>query len=56
VFDLAVDPARAERDNVIFTPTLVKHRPPPQAWIVGDLGDPAVVSDLFHMCGIERVE
>jgi CheY-like chemotaxis protein len=55
VFDLAVDPAQGDKDHIIFTPTLVKHRPYPRAWIVGDLADPTVVTDLFHMCGIEPV-
>jgi CheY-like chemotaxis protein len=53
VVDVAGDPERAERDNVVFTPTLVKRRPEPRAWILGDLGDPAVVTDILYMCGIE---
>jgi len=53
VFDVAVESERAEKDNVVFTPTLVKRWPEPRAWIVGDLSDPAVVADLIHMCGIE---
>jgi CheY-like chemotaxis protein len=53
VLDVAQEPERAERDNVVFTPTLVKRRPEPRAWILGDLSDPAVVTDLLHMCGIE---
>jgi hypothetical protein len=53
VFDLALEPERAETDKVVFTPTLVKRAPEPRAWIVGDLSDPAVVADLIHMCGIE---
>jgi DNA-binding NtrC family response regulator len=55
VLDLARAPERAERDNVVFTPTLVKRQPEPRAWILGDLSDPAVVTDLLHMCGIEPV-
>ena len=55
VCDLAEDPQRAEKDNVVFTPTLVKRRPEPRAWILGDLSDPAVVTDLLHMCGIEPI-
>ena len=55
VLDLAREPERAERDNVVFTPTLVKRRPEPRAWILGDLSDPAVVTDLLHMCGIEPI-
>jgi CheY-like chemotaxis protein len=55
VLDLGRAPERAERDHVVFTPTLVKRQPEPRAWIVGDLSDPAVVTDLLHMCGIEPV-
>jgi CheY-like chemotaxis protein len=55
VLDLARDPERAEKDNVVFTPTLVKRQPSPRAWILGDLSDPAVVTDLLHMCGIEPI-
>lgn len=53
ILDLAREPERAEKDNVVFTPTLVKRRPAPRAWILGDLSDPAVVTDLLHMCGID---
>ena len=55
VLDLALAPERAEDDNVVFTPTLVKRQPEPRAWILGDLSDPAVVTDLLHMCGIEPI-
>ena len=53
VLDLAREPERAEEDNVVFTPTLVKRWPEPRAWILGDLSDPRVVADLLHMCGVE---
>jgi CheY-like chemotaxis protein len=53
VYDLAQEPQRAEADNVIFTPTLVKRRPSPKAWILGDLSNPVVVTDLLHMCGVD---
>jgi CheY-like chemotaxis protein len=53
VYDLAQEPQRAEADNVVFTPTLVKRRPMPKAWILGDLSNPVVVTDLLHMCGID---
>jgi len=52
VLDLALEPLRAETDNVVFTPTLVKHWPEPRVWILGDLSDPVVVGDLLHMCGV----
>jgi CheY-like chemotaxis protein len=53
VLDLDQEPERAESDNVVFTPTLVKRRPEPRAWFLGDLSDRRVVADLLHMCGIE---
>jgi CheY-like chemotaxis protein len=52
VYDIAEEPERAEQDRVVFTPTLVKVGSEPRAWIVGDLSDPMVMSDLVHMCGL----
>ena len=46
VLDLALEPERAESDNVVFTPTLVKRRPEPRAWFLGDLSDRRVVDGL----------
>jgi CheY-like chemotaxis protein len=53
VCDLAHEPDRAERDNVLFSPTLVKVWPEPKMWILGDLSEPAVLTDLLIMCGVE---
>jgi DNA-binding response OmpR family regulator len=53
VCDLAEEPERAERDRVIFSPTLVKVHPAPRMWVVGDLSERAVVLDLLATCGIE---
>ena len=55
VLDLAREPERAESDTVVFTPTLVKRRPEPRAWFLGDLSDRRVVADILHMCGIGPV-
>ncbi|HEY3122186.1 MAG TPA: response regulator [Vicinamibacteria bacterium] len=49
--DLGRDAARAEDDHVVFTPTLVKIRPSPRVWVLGDLSNQEVVIDLLHMCG-----
>ena len=51
-FDLAQQPERAERDNVLFSPTLVKTWPAPKMWILGDLSEPEVLTDLLAMCGV----
>ena len=54
VCDLLKHAASAERDRVVFTPTLVKRRPAPRAWILGDLTTDDVVRDLLTMCGVAR--
>jgi circadian clock protein KaiB len=50
--DLAREPERAERDNVLFSPTLVKVWPEPKMWILGDLSEPEVLTDLLTLCGV----
>jgi circadian clock protein KaiB len=51
--DLARAPERAELDNVLFSPTLVKVWPAPKMWILGDLSEAEVLTDLLALCGIE---
>lgn len=51
--DLAREPARAEKDNVLFSPTLVKVWPAPKMWILGDLSEPGVLTDLLELCGVQ---
>jgi CheY-like chemotaxis protein len=51
VCDLFKHAESAERDRVVFTPTLVKRGPGPRLWIVGDLSADEVVRDLLAMCG-----
>ena len=52
VCDLLQHAASAERDRVVFTPTLLKRAPAPRSWILGDLTDDDVVRDLLAMCGV----
>jgi two-component system response regulator GlrR len=55
VLDLAKGrPASAEEDHILLTPTLVQHSPPPRTWVVGDLEDTTLVSDLLDHSGVER--
>ena len=54
--DLAKEPERAESDNVLFSPTLVKVWPEPKMWILGDLSEPEVLTDLLTLCGVSVVE
>ena len=53
VCDLAREPQRAEQDNVLFSPTLVKVWPAPKMWILGDLSDMGVLTDLLALCGVD---
>jgi CheY-like chemotaxis protein len=52
VCDLAKEPERAELDNVLFSPTLVKVWPAPKMWILGDLSEAGVLTDLLELCGV----
>jgi CheY-like chemotaxis protein len=53
VWDLATHPERGEEDNVLFSPTLVKVWPEPKMWILGDLSEPGVLTDLLALCGVD---
>ena len=53
ICDLAHEPERAELDNVLFSPTLVKVWPAPKMWILGDLSESEVLIDLLALCGID---
>ncbi len=55
ICDLSRDPGKmADEDRIAFTPTLVKRHPDPRVWILGDLEDTAIVSDLLAHAGVER--
>jgi CheY-like chemotaxis protein len=54
VRDVAEEPARAEEDRVVFTPTLVTRGPGTRAWVLGDLADASVVVELLKICGLNR--
>lgn len=55
VIDLSKEgSAEADEDRIAFTPTLVKRRPDPKVWILGDLEDAEIVSDLLGHSGVDR--
>jgi hypothetical protein len=56
VRDVAQEPLAAEKDGVLFAPTLVKTHPPPRAWLVGDLAEGAAVTALLHATGMEELD
>lgn len=43
VVNVLADPARAEEDGILATPTLAKIHPPPVQQVIGNLSDPARV-------------
>lgn len=51
--DVSQEGAKAEADNVIFTPTIVKNTPPPRAWLMGHLGATEVLPELLESSGID---
>jgi DNA-binding response OmpR family regulator len=53
VRDVAEEPAKAEEDQIVFAPTLVKRSPGPRTWVLGDLADAAMVVDMLKMCGLK---
>jgi len=53
IYDVAAEPDRASRDRITFTPTLCKRAPEPPVWIVGDLSDPAALTDLLDYYGVQ---
>jgi DNA-binding response OmpR family regulator len=52
VLDVTQEIEAAERDRIVFTPTLVKRSPPPHVWVLGDLSKGQVLTDLLLTCGI----
>ena len=54
VHDLSQRPSSGDEDSVVFTPTLVKRGPGPRTWIVGNLEQEELVTDLFDVSGVER--
>lgn len=53
ICDLGRDPLGGESDRVAFTPTLVKRSPGPRMWILGNLREQEIVSDLLRVCGVD---
>ena len=55
VKDLAGDPEAGDEDAVVFTPTLVKRGPGSRTYIVGNLDEPHLITDLLDVNGITRL-
>ena len=53
VHDLLNEPLAGEEDRIAFTPTLVKRFPEPRVWVLGDLREPSILSDMLRVCGVD---
>ena len=53
VRDLGEHPDLAERDGVVFSPTLIKRAPGAPVWMLGDLSDSTAVTDLLLASGLK---
>lgn len=51
--DLGEHPDMAEKDGVVFSPTLIKRSPGAPVWMLGDLSDSTAVTDLLLAAGIK---
>jgi CheY-like chemotaxis protein len=56
VCDLTRDPLAGDADRVAFTPTLVKRYPEPRMWVLGNLRETELLSDLLRVCGVDAKE
>ncbi|MGE0450749.1 MAG: response regulator [Vicinamibacterales bacterium] len=54
IVDLSNAPEAGDEDAVVFTPTLVKRGPGPRTYIVGNLDDPRLVTDLLDVSGVPK--
>jgi len=52
VRDLGEHPDLAEKDGVVFSPTLIKRSPGAPVWMLGDLSDTRAVTDLLLASGV----
>jgi DNA-binding NtrC family response regulator len=53
ICDLGREPLAGEEDRIAFTPTLVKRFPEPRMWVLGNLRETDVLSDLLRVCGVD---
>ncbi len=56
VINVLDHPQRAEKENILATPTLVKASPPPERRIVGDLSDKDKVLSALGLTAEKGVE
>jgi circadian clock protein KaiB len=50
VCDLSADPGAGAKDNITYTPTLVRSGPGPRTYILGHISNPELVLELLADC------
>ena len=55
IHDLSTDPGQGVEDSISFTPTLVRRRPRPRTFILGDITNPEIIVELLQGAGEEAV-
>ena len=54
VIDAIADPARAETECILITPTLIRQHPRPQRRLIGDLSQLQQVHSALQLPGVPR--
>ena len=55
VCDVRQHPERGEEDAICYTPMLVKRRPLPRTYVLGDLSNTEALVELLESCGVSLV-
>ena len=55
IHDLSTDPTQGVEDSISYTPTLVRRRPRPRTFILGDITNAEIVVELLQGSGEEAV-
>ena len=55
VCDVSQHPERGDEDAICYTPMLVKRRPLPRTYVLGDLSNTEALVELLESCGASLV-
>jgi two-component system response regulator GlrR len=56
VCDVSEHPDRADADGVCFTPMLLKRRPLPRTYVIGNQLNVTALVELLESCGVELLK
>jgi two-component system response regulator GlrR len=55
ICDVSLHPERGDEDSICYTPMLVKRRPLPRTYVLGDLSNTEALVELLESCGVSPV-